>query len=94
MYFKCKKEMIRHLSSCVNPIRRRANTNYSFPKNPNGNELCPLCFAKPVAPKTLQYHILKRHEKDTEELRAWGYDFELIRVQSGEIKKSNMSYLP
>ena len=73
--------MAEHLKSCINPIQRLRHKVYTFPKTVLGKEFCPLCGRMCNRPHTLGRHIAKRHADDTTELRAWGYDWDLMYAQ-------------
>jgi hypothetical protein len=82
-YFVDRDAMMRHLASCVNPVKRRGNKKYVFPITAKGREWCPVCRMSATANSNLGYHIFRRHEDDVEELWAWGFDYDLIREQFG-----------
>ena len=70
--------MVKHLSACVSPVKRRDHKKYMFPTTPEGREWCPLCRKSAKDNFTMGYHILARHEEERDELWAWGFDLDLL----------------
>ena len=74
--------MIRHLKACVHPLKRLRKDKWVFPTTPDQREWCMLCSRIPKQPNTMIQHIAKEHGDDHKELRAWGFDWNLIWVQA------------
>ena len=80
-YFTTEGGITKHLRLCVNVANRIKSTFYDFPLTNSGQRFCPICGMEVKTALVLAKHLVKKHENEQKELKAWGYDVDLIHAQ-------------